>query len=59
VIVLWDGGGVANDGQPYENSYVWVVKMHDDKVIDGTVAGDSNRGLGGRVVRLRNGSHVE
>jgi uncharacterized protein len=36
VIVLWDGRGVANDGQPYENSYVWVMKMHEGKVIDGT-----------------------
>jgi uncharacterized protein len=34
VIVLWDGRGVANDGQPYENSYVWVMKMHEGKVID-------------------------
>ena len=36
-----DGRGVASDGQPYENSYVWVVKMHDGKVIDGTAFYDS------------------
>lgn len=26
VSVLWDGRGVANDGQPYENSYAWFRK---------------------------------
>ena len=41
VIVLWDGRGVANDGQPYENSYVWVMKMHAGSVIDGTAFYDS------------------
>jgi uncharacterized protein len=41
VIVPWDGRGVANDGQPYENSYVWVMKMHEGKVIDGTAFYDS------------------
>lgn len=25
VIVLWDGRGTANDGQPYENSYAWLI----------------------------------
>ncbi len=41
VIVVWDGRGVANDGKPYENSYVWVMKMHEGKVIDGTAFYDS------------------
>ncbi len=41
VIVLWDGRGVTNDGQPYENSYVWVMKMHAGSVIDGTAFYDS------------------
>jgi uncharacterized protein len=41
VIVLWDGRGVANDGQPCENSYVWVMKLHGGKVIDGTAFYDS------------------
>jgi ketosteroid isomerase-like protein len=36
VIVVWDGRGIANDGQPYQNSYVWIMKMRDGKVIDGT-----------------------
>jgi uncharacterized protein len=41
VIVLWDGRGTANDGQPYENSYAWFLKMCDGKVIDGTAFYDS------------------
>jgi hypothetical protein len=36
VIVLWDGHGIANDGQPCDNSYAWVIKMRDGKVIHGT-----------------------
>jgi len=41
VIVIWDGRGIANDGQPYENSYAWVMKMRDGQVIDGTAFYDS------------------
>jgi ketosteroid isomerase-like protein len=41
VIVVWDGRGIANDGQPYENSYAWIMKMRDGKVIDGTAFYDS------------------
>ena len=41
VIVLWDGRGIANDGQPYENSYAWVMRLHDGKVVDGTAFYDS------------------
>jgi len=41
VIVLWDGRGTANDGQPYENTYVWIMKMDDGKVVDGTAFYDS------------------
>ena len=41
VIVLWDGQGVANDGQPYENSYAWFMTMRDAKVIEGTAFYDS------------------
>jgi uncharacterized protein len=40
-IVVWDGHGVANDGRPYDNSYAWVMKMRDGKVIDGTAFYDS------------------
>jgi ketosteroid isomerase-like protein len=41
VIVCWDGRGIANDGQPYENSYAWFMTMRDGKVIDGTAFYDS------------------
>ena len=26
VIVIWDGHGIATDGQPYQNSYAWIIK---------------------------------
>jgi uncharacterized protein len=41
VIVCWVGRGVANDGQPYENSYAWFLQLRDGKVIDGTAFYDS------------------
>lgn len=34
VIVVWDGAGVANDGQPYENRYVWILRLRDGMVTD-------------------------
>jgi ketosteroid isomerase-like protein len=36
VIVVWDGHGTDNDGQTYENSYAWIMRMHDGRVIDAT-----------------------
>jgi ketosteroid isomerase-like protein len=41
VIVIWDGRGIANDGQPYENSYAWIMKLADGQVVDGTAFFDS------------------
>ncbi len=41
VIVVWDGRGVANDGRTYENSYAWIMKMEEGKVVDGTAFYDS------------------
>ncbi len=41
VVVVWDGRGVANDGQVYENSYAWVMEMRDGKVVDGTAFFDT------------------
>jgi ketosteroid isomerase-like protein len=41
VAVVWDGRGVANDGQAYENSYAWIMRMRDRQVIDGTAFYDS------------------
>jgi len=36
VVVLWDGHGVANDGQAYDHSYAWFMQMRDGKVVNGT-----------------------
>ncbi len=41
VIVVWDGRGTANDGEPYENSYAWIMRLEDGKVVDGTAFYDS------------------
>jgi uncharacterized protein len=41
VIVVWDGRGIALDGQPYENSYAWIMRLRDGKVVDGTAFYDS------------------
>lgn len=36
VIIQWDGTGVARDGQPYENSYVWIFHMRGGKAFEVT-----------------------
>jgi uncharacterized protein len=41
VAVVWDGHGVANDGRPYDNSYVWVMRLADGRITDGTAFYDS------------------
>jgi uncharacterized protein len=41
VVVVWDGHGVANDGRPYDNSYAWIMRLRDGKVVDGTAFYDS------------------
>jgi uncharacterized protein len=41
VIVIWDGRGIAHDGQPYENSYAWIMELADGLVVDGTAFFDS------------------
>jgi uncharacterized protein len=33
VIVRWDQEGRALDGQPYNNSYAWFLRMRDGRVI--------------------------
>jgi uncharacterized protein len=40
-VVRWRGEGVANDGIAYENSYVWVMRFVDDKVVSGVTYYDS------------------
>ena len=41
VIVIWDGRGITNDGQPYQNSYAWIMKLAGGLVVDGTAFYDS------------------
>jgi ketosteroid isomerase-like protein len=41
VIILWDGRGIAIDGKPYQNSYAWIMRLRDGRVIDGTSFYDS------------------
>jgi ketosteroid isomerase-like protein len=41
VIVVWDGRGKATDGLHYENSYIWIMRLDDGQVIDGTAFYDS------------------
>ncbi|WP_199840274.1 nuclear transport factor 2 family protein [Streptomyces sp. AS58] len=32
VFAQWDGHGVAKDGQPYDNTYSWILHMKDGRV---------------------------
>jgi ketosteroid isomerase-like protein len=41
VAVIWDGRGITTDGQPYENSYAWIMRMQDGLVVEGTAFYDS------------------
>jgi uncharacterized protein len=41
VVVVWDGSGIANDGERYDNTYAWLLRMRGDRVIDGTAFYDS------------------
>ena len=36
MIVIWEGRGMASEGQPYENSYAWIMTLDGGKVVDGT-----------------------
>lgn len=36
VVVHWDGEGMARDGRPYSNSYVWIFRMRGGKAVAAT-----------------------
>ncbi|SCW43986.1 nuclear transport factor 2 family protein [Ancylobacter rudongensis] len=36
VIVNWEGVGTAQDGQPYANSYAWILRMRDGQAVEVT-----------------------
>ncbi|MCK2220429.1 nuclear transport factor 2 family protein [Actinomadura sp. ATCC 31491] len=41
MIVYWAGRGVANDGKPYTNSYVWIMRVRAGKVVEGVAFYDT------------------
>jgi len=41
VVVLFDGETVANDGQPYVNTYAWFMRLENGKIVDATAFFDS------------------
>jgi hypothetical protein len=41
VVVLFDAGTLARDGQPYVNTYAWFLKMRDGKIESVTAFFDS------------------
>jgi ketosteroid isomerase-like protein len=41
VIVVWDGRGTTTAGTGYENTYAWIMRLSDGKVVDGTAFYDS------------------
>jgi uncharacterized protein len=46
VIVLWDGHGIANDGQPYKNSHAWFIRLRDGQVVDSTPSTTASPSIG-------------
>lgn len=36
VVVHWDGEGMARDGRPYRNSYIWIFKMRGQQASEVT-----------------------
>lgn len=32
VIAIWDGTATANDGQPYRNTYSWVMTLKNGRI---------------------------
>jgi uncharacterized protein len=41
VIVVWDGRGVTTQGTTYSNTYAWIMKLNNGKVVEGTAFYDS------------------
>ena len=41
VVVIWDGRGTTTAGTSYENTYAWVFKFANGKVVEGTAFFDS------------------
>jgi uncharacterized protein len=41
VIIVWDGAGTTIAGTTYTNTYAWIMKLRDAKVVDATAFYDS------------------
>jgi ketosteroid isomerase-like protein len=41
VVAHFDAAGIANDGKPYLNSYVWLLTMSNGKIVRATAFFDS------------------
>jgi ketosteroid isomerase-like protein len=41
VVVTWDGRGTTTAGTTYENTYAWIMRLRDGRVVDGTAFYDS------------------
>jgi ketosteroid isomerase-like protein len=36
VILQWEGTSRSRTGKPYEQTYCWVLRLADDKIVDVT-----------------------
>jgi ketosteroid isomerase-like protein len=41
VVAHFDAAGIANDGKPYSNSYVWLLTMSNGEIVQATAFFDS------------------
>lgn len=41
VVAFFDAAGVARDGKPYENTYAWLLRLQDGKIVEAHAFFDS------------------
>lgn len=34
VVAFFDAAGMARDGKPYENTYAWILRMRDGRIVE-------------------------
>lgn len=34
VVIHFDAAGVARDGVPYRNTYAWILRLHDGRIVE-------------------------
>ena len=42
VVALWDGSSTMRDGQPYRQSYCWVLRFADGAIVEATTYWDTD-----------------